>query len=155
MRKKWAALVAAVAAVGVAVATMTSGTTKLSATARLKREAAVADSLIMSATWSNPTDDGKGAIDSLKIRFMGIFFDSSLVFKTQPFPTTATVRQLIPAAAYSGAGGSATFDILISAATYRRGTNAVPLLSNKVTITLNDAAPPNVGSLNLTATKKP
>jgi hypothetical protein len=116
---------------------------------------AIPDSVFFAVTWINPVDDGRGALDSLTLRTIGIQWDSTRKY-LPPFPTQATIRQQIPATAYvSTAPGNTVYDVFVMVTTFRRGSNAVPLASNRVSITLNDTAPPNVTGLTLTATKKP
>lgn len=122
--------------------------------ARVHRAVAAPDTLIMSASWTAPVDDGKGPIDSLRVRFVGVMDDTSYIFRP-PLPTSAKRTQVIPAAAYSGAGGNATFSIFAQFTTYRRSGNAVPLTSQAVSISLVDAAPANVTGVNFSAVKKP
>jgi hypothetical protein len=115
----------------------------------------IPDSLLFAATWVNPVDDGRGLPDSLKLRIVGIQFDSSRVYRP-PFPTQASFRQQIPASAYvSVAPGVTGYDVWAEVTTYRRASNAVPVQSAKQRIDLFDTAPPNVTGLILTATKKP
>lgn len=134
------------------------------AIARGNRDAGAAaimapDTLIMTASWTGPIDDGRGGIDSLRVNFFAGFpgkTDTSFIYKATPFPTSQVWRVIIPAEAYGSAtGASATYGVYVVATTYRRGSNPPPLKSPEVSITLVDPAPPNVTGLNLSAVKKP
>lgn len=113
----------------------------------------VADTLEMTATWSNPADDGQGPLDSIKVRLVGIFSDSSVVY-TPPFPVRRTLKTIIPPVAYQP-GGSATYDLWAEVTTYRNGLTAGPVQSSKVRITLVGAVPLPVTGLTFTAVKRP
>lgn len=113
---------------------------------------AAPDTLLMTASWTPPAEDGRGPIDSLRIRFVGIFNDTAYTFRL-PFPVTQGRSHVIPATAYSGA--SATFDVWAEATTYRAGMTVGPVRSAVVQIVLLGAAPPPVGGFTFTATKRP
>lgn len=121
-------------------------------TARVVRSAIAADTLAMTAGWTNPADDGKGALDSMRVRFSAGFLDSSVVYRP-PYPTSRTLRAPIPLSAY--AGTSAGYGVQAIVVTFRRGVNSPPVLSNVVQITLTDPPPPSVTGLTLQATKIP
>lgn len=117
--------------------------------------ASAADTLIMSAQWTNSMDDGRGPADSLRVRFVGILNDTSYIFKPAPFPTSQTRRHVIPEDAYVGSSNAATYDVFAQVTTYRRKRNSVPLTSVVVPIVLLDAAPLPVTGLTFSAVKKP
>lgn len=148
MRNLWKKLLAAAMALAIATGLIVKKPNGLSATARVVQ--AAADTLVMTATWTNPINDGRGAIDSLRIRFQGIQLDTTFVYRTQPFPTTAAWKHVIP----SGLG-TAGFDVFVSAVTFRRGSNAVVINSPEIRINLTEVIPPNVTGLTATAVKRP
>lgn len=122
-------------------------------TASLVSRVAAADTLVMVASWTPGADDGKGALDSMRVQFAGLI-DSSVVYRTLPFPLSRSMRAPIPASKYVGSG-SLTYAVYAAVTVYRRGTNSVPLLSNSVNIVLLDAAPPAPTGLTLQASKVP
>lgn len=131
---------------------------KLIVVARVGRALAGPDTLVMVASWQNPTGDGRGALDSLRVRFVGIpdgplwgAGDTSFVYQPPPFPTTQTRRQIIPGTAY----GTTSWPVRAEATTYRRGLTAGPVVSPTVTVTLVDAPPPAVGGFTFQAVKVP
>jgi hypothetical protein len=116
------------------------------------------DTTTMTLTWANPQDDGKGAIDSLKMHVIGIMADTNYVFRA-PFPTTLVRKREVPLTAYSNPGliatGQATFDLLAEATVYRRKGFAGPTRSNTVLVVILDPAPSPVTGLTLSVVKTP
>lgn len=113
----------------------------------------IADTLTMTGTWIAPVTDGRGALDSLKVQAVGIFLDSTIIYRVAPFPTTLTVVQGIPPQAY-GTGGSATFAVFFRLISFRRGLVTI-VKSPDAVIVLADLPPPGVTGLTVSATKRP
>lgn len=125
----------------------------VSLSVRVITSVAAPDTLAMSASWELPADDGRGAIDSLRVVWVGIRRDSTIVY-LPPFPTSGTMRLAVPASAYPIGGGAATYPVRIIVTTYRRAS-ATPLQSSVVNVVLSDVPPPPVTNLNFFVTKSP
>jgi len=120
-----------------------------------------ADTLEMTVTWTLPTDDGRGPLDSLRVAFFGIQRDTSVVLYP-PLPTTFTWRHAIPLAAYqlpqpitpTCPSCVSQYSVFAAVTTFRHGQNAPPVKSGEVIITLTDTPPPVTG-VTLQARKIP
>jgi len=112
------------------------------------------DTTTMTAGWQLPTSDGKGASDSLVVRFVGVGQDTAYVFRTAAtFPTTLTHKRAVPVSAYTRftdgsvvPGQDAIFDTFVEVTIYRRRLGAL-VRSAVIKIALKDAAPQPVGGL--------
>jgi len=123
---------------------------KLTLRANLARAVAGPDTLVMVPSWVNPTDDGRGPIDSLRLTYTGIGKDTVVKF-SPPFPSTHTWRQIIPASAYGGT----SYNVRVAATTFRRAAPPTQLLSPLVNIALPEPAVPGVTGLTVQAVKVP
>lgn len=106
---------------------------------------AAPDTAVTTATWTLPPDDGRGAVDSMKV-VVGRFSGGSLGTRVQLTATSYEDRQPIPF-------GAATWIVTVQVCRYRR---AVPsCVQATADLVVADVAPAPVGGLGVTVRKVP
>jgi hypothetical protein len=117
------------------------------------RDEQAPDSLIVDGSWTNPVDDGRGALDSMQVLTEGMPTESALVAKTiyrsEPWPSSHQTR-----AAVATVSGSATWEVRMCVGSWRRGLY-VSACSNRVSVVVDDVPPQAVSGLLITVLRVP